>query len=59
MPAQSVHDELSPLHTSQSSNTASPPHTPLQSKFDKQLPSQSKPSTAYVHVPSSVFASGS
>ena len=48
-----------PLHVPSQSSIAIPPHTPSQSTSTKQLPSQSKFSSAYVHDPSSSFASAS
>ena len=58
---QPEQEELSPSHSPQSSNEASPPHSPAQSISTKQLPSQSKFSSAYSQSPSfpKLHASGS
>ena len=47
----------SPPHSPHSSNSAEPAQSPAQSTSAVQLPSQSKFSSAYVHVPSSSVAS--
>ena len=51
-PSQPEHDELSPSHTPQSSTTAEPPYTPLQSAGQSLLESESQvPQLSVVAVP--------